>query len=68
MIKARIAIVIVGVVLLHAGFQRSPKKPSTNRIMTTAPTIQTILFTMNVLCWRELSKRGRPAHIALAPS
>jgi len=27
--------------------QRSPKKPSTNRMMTTAPTSQTIRFMMN---------------------
>ena len=36
-------------------------------MMTTAPTSQMIRFTMNILCWRELGKRGRPAHIGLIP-
>jgi hypothetical protein len=26
-----------------------------------------IRFTMNVLGWREMGKRGRPAHIGLIP-
>ena len=36
-------------------------------MMTTAPTSQTIRFTMDILYWRQLSKRDRPARIDLVP-
>ena len=40
--------------------QRRPKNPSTNRMMTTAPTSQMIWFTMEVLCWRRLVQARLP--------
>jgi len=38
--------------------QRKPKKPNTNKMITTAPTIQMILFMMRLLRWIETGEAG----------